>query len=125
MKRNYRIDCMARKINSNFLSYLKNNKEKLNINQEFLLCFKKSINCTSRTRYQELNFKYPCFKFYYEEYLKSTTYKKMIKFNKLSYEKIYFQIFYKHSKNFLEFYLQNSLNKKNGLKNKKLKIELA
>ena len=119
--RYYRTDCMSRKINSSFLNFIKCNRVRLDINYQFIKAFQKNLNFTSRKRYQEFALKFNNFALIYEEYLTSNHYQEMINANKTSYKDSYFKLFYKHTKNFIDYQLFNSLNKKNGLKNKKLR----
>jgi hypothetical protein len=102
----YRIDCMTRKINVNFYHYIKENYKRLNINDELLEFFKNNIRYTSRTKFQEIDKKYPNFKKIYDDYLKSDKFKKLILNIKNKYDEEYLKLFFRHSKNFLNFYLR-------------------
>jgi hypothetical protein len=104
----YRIDCMTRKINVNFYHYIKENYKKLNINDELLDFFKNNIRYTSRTKFQEIDKKYPNFKKIYDDYLKSDKFKKLILNIKNKYDEEYLKLFFRHSKNFLNFYLREA-----------------
>lgn len=110
IKRMYRIDCMTRKINVNFFHYIKENYKRLDINDELLEFFKNNIRYTSRTKFQEIDKKYPNFKIIYEDYLKSDKFKKLIINIKNKYDEEYLKLFFRHSKNFLNFYLKDSGN---------------
>jgi hypothetical protein len=121
----YRIDCMTRKINVNFYHYIKENYKRLNINDELLEFFKNNIRYTSRTKFQEIDKKYPNFKKIYDDYLKSDKFKKLILNIKNKYDEEYLKLFFRHSKNFLNFYLreptkeeeakENMMNEMDGL----------
>lgn len=106
IKRMYRIDCMTRKINVNFYHYLKDNYTVLNINEELLEFFRNNIRYTSRTKFQELDKKYPKFKDIYDNYLKSEKFKKLVLMIKTKYDDEYLRLFFRHSINFLNFYLK-------------------
>jgi len=116
IKRMYRIDCMTRKINVNFYHYIKENYQKLDINEELLDFFKNNIRYTSRIKFQELEKKYPHFKSIYDNYLQSEKFKNLILMIKNKYDEEYLKLFFRHSKNFLNFYLKDSSHSKMGRK---------
>jgi hypothetical protein len=113
----YRIDCMTRKINVNFYHYIKENYKRLNINDELLEFFKNNIRYTSRTKFQEIDKKYPNFKKIYDDYLKSDKFKKLILNIKNKYDEEYLKLFFRHSKNFLNFYLREPTKEEEAKEN--------
>jgi flagellar basal body rod protein FlgB len=121
IKRMYRIDCMTRKINVNFFHYIKENYNNLNINEELLEFFKSNIRYTSRTKFQDLNIKYPKFKEIYDGYLKSPQFKKLVNMIRNKYDDEYLKLFFRHSINFLNFYLKEVDIPKDQKRFKKLK----
>jgi hypothetical protein len=110
----YRIDCMTRKINVNFYHYIKENQKNFNLNDELLEFFKGNIRFTSKSKFQEINKKYPDFKLIYDDYLKSDRFKKLILNIKNKYDEEYLKLFFRHSKNFLNFYLRDTSNDEEG-----------
>ncbi len=110
IKRMYRIDCMTRKINVNFYHYLKDNSRKLSLDNELIEYFKNNIRYTSRSKFQEIDKKYPNFKSIYDDYLLSDKFKKLIMNIKNKYDDEYLKLFFRHSKNFLNFYLKDNDN---------------
>jgi hypothetical protein len=106
----YRIDCMTRKINVNFYHYIKENQKHLNLNDELLEFFKGNIRFTSKNKFQEIDKKYPHFKLIYDDYLKSDRFKRLILNIKNKYDDEYLKLFFRHSKNFLNFYLRDTTN---------------
>ncbi len=101
---------MTRKINVNFYHYLKENFAKLNINEELLDFFKNNIRFTSKTKFQEIDKIYPDFKNIYDDYLKCDRFKKLIVNIKNKYDEEYLKLFFRHSKNFLNFNLRDTNN---------------
>ena len=85
---------------------MKDNYSTLNINEELLEFFRTNIRYTSRTKFQELDKKYPNFKDVYEGYLKSDKFKKLVNMIKCKYDEEYLKLFFRHSINFLNFYLK-------------------
>ncbi len=110
----YRIDCMTRKINVNFYHYIKENQKNFNLNDELLEFFKGNIRFTSKSKFQEINKKYPDFKLIYDDYLKSDRFKKLILNIKNKYDEEYLKLFFRHSKNFLNFYLRDTTYDEEG-----------
>lgn len=108
----YRIDCMTRKINVNFYHYIRENHKRLNLTEELVEFFRNNIRYTSRNKFLEIDKKYPYFKEIYDEYLKSDRFKKLILNIKLKYDDEYLKLFFRHSRNFLNFYLKDSKNSK-------------
>ncbi len=88
----------------------------MEINDELLDFFKNNIRYTSRTKFQEFEKKYPNFKKIYDNYLKSDKFKKLILMIKNKYDEEYLKLFFRHSKNFLNFYLKDSSHSKLGRK---------
>jgi hypothetical protein len=68
--------------------------------------FRTNIRYTSRSKFQELDKKYPNFKDIYEEYLRSEQFKKLVNMIKNKYDDEYLRLFFRHSINFLNFYLK-------------------
>src|SRR5690348_16409459 len=91
---------------SNFYHYLKEYYHSLDINDELLDFFRNNIRYTSRNKFQELDKKYPHFKDIYEGYLQSDQFKKLINMIKSKYDDEYLRLFFRHSINFLNFYLK-------------------
>ncbi len=85
---------------------MKDNYSTLNINEELLEFFRTNIRYTSRSKFQELDKKYPKFKDIYETYLKSDKFKKLVNMIKSKYDDEYLRLFFRHSINFLNFYLK-------------------
>ncbi len=78
----------------------------MDINEELLEFFRTNIRYTSRSKFQELDKKYPNFKKIYEDYLKSDKFKKLVNLIKSKYDEEYLRLFFRHSINFLNFYLK-------------------
>jgi hypothetical protein len=108
----YRIDCMTRKINVNFYHYIRENHRKMNLNEELVDFFRNNIRYTSRNKFVEIDKKYPYFKDIYDQYLKSERFKKLILNIKLKYDDEYLKLFFRHSRNFLNFYLKDNKSNK-------------
>lgn len=118
----HRIDCMTRKINVNFYHYLKESQKKLHLEEELLDFFKNNIRFTSKTKFKEIDKKYPDFKNIYEDYLKSDRFKRLIINIKNKYDEEYLKLFFRHSKNFLNFYLRETIQEE---ENEKLRKEIS
>jgi hypothetical protein len=125
VKRMYRFDCMTRKINVNFYHFIKENSSTLGVDSTFISLFRSLIRHTSRKNFKDLYKKYPQFKRYYNSYLNSTTFKKLVHQTKTKYDDEYMRLFFRHSINFLNFYLKEvDLPKKKQsrfIKSKKMK----
>jgi hypothetical protein len=85
---------------------LKENYTNLQINEELLEFFRSNIRFTSRSKFQEIDQKYPYFKDIYEEYLKSDMFKKLVGMIKCKYDDEYLRLFFRHAINFLNYYLK-------------------
>ncbi len=76
--------------------------------------FKTCINLNTRHKMKELNLKYTNFKTIYEEYLNSERFINIISKLKSKYDNEYVQLFFRHSINFLDYYLkENDIDVKN------------
>lgn len=124
MKKFYRIDCMTRKINVSLYHFIKESRKKYNVDDEILKGLKYNIRFTSKSKFRELDKKFPLFKSIYEEYLKSDRYKRLLSSVKAKYDDEYLKIFFRHSKNFISFHLyDNDNNMKNEEENESSKDE--
>ena len=70
--------------------------------------FKVNVRLTTRGNVMELDQKYPHFKQVYEDYLKSEKFKSLIDKIRCKYDDEYVQLFFRHSLNFLNFYLKEN-----------------
>jgi len=93
---------------SNLYNFLKENSEKLKINEELVEFFKNNIRYTSKHKFCELDRKYPNFRNIYEDFLKSEKFKKIINIIKNKHDEEYLKLFFRHSKNFLNLYIKDS-----------------
>jgi len=89
-------------------NFLKENSEKLRLNDDLLEFFKNNIRYTSKHKFFELDKKYPNFRTIYEEFLKSEKFKKMINIIKAKHDEEYLKLFFRHSKNFLNLYIKDT-----------------
>ena len=87
---------------------MKENSEKIKINEDLLEFFKNNIRYTSKHKFFELDKKYPHFRNIYEEFLKSDKFKKMINIIKTKHDEEYLKLFFRHSKNFLNLYIKDT-----------------
>lgn len=85
---------------------MKENYNVLQINEELLDFFRSNIRYTSRSKFQELDKKYPKFKEIYDDYLKSNKFRKLVGMIRSKYDDEYLRLFFRHSINFLNFYLK-------------------
>jgi len=126
-KRMYRIDCMTRKINVNYYKYVKDNQKSLALSSDFVKGIKNIVRFTSRIKFQEINKKFPEFRASFESFIQSQAFKNLILSLKKKYDLEYLKLFFRHSRNFLNFYLKDSSHSKLGRKfgSKNLKTMLG
>jgi len=105
----------------NFYHYLKENYHTLNINDELLEFFRNNIRYTSREKFKDMNKKYPKFTDIYNGYLNSSYFKKLFFSIKRKYDNEYQKLFFRHSFNFLNFYLKENDPLDNTSKKEKTK----
>jgi len=106
----------------NLYNFLRENSEKLKIDNDLLEFFKNNIRFTTKHKMFELEKYYPNFKSIYEEFLKSDKFKKMINIIKFKNDEEYLKLFFRHSKNFLNLYVKETPYNKIGRRlGKKLK----
>ena len=93
---------------------------------ELLELFRSNIRYTSREKFQQLHLKYPQFTKVYDDYLKSVAFRKLVYSVKKKYDSEYQKLFFRHSLNFLNFYLKEKdpydkikQKKKRGIKKSK------
>jgi len=91
---------------SNFYHYLKDNFHSLEMTDELLELFRSNIRYTSREKFQDLHKRYPQFTKVYADYLKSVEFRKLVYSVKKKYDHEYQKLFFRHSLNFLNFYLK-------------------
>jgi hypothetical protein len=102
-----------------FLYFLKKNKKELNINSKFIDNFK---NCTWKFK-ENIDFdindnnKFPNFKIFFDEFLRSNKFKKLVIEIKNKHCQEYLKLFFKHVKNFQNLNCRN-LKPLNNLGNK-------
>ena len=107
IRRVYRIDKVNKKLNTNLLSFLKENKETLNVADDLLDYFKNSVSHFKKNVNFDLKKKFPKFKIIYEEFLKSDKFKKFIMLIKNKHDEEYLKLFFRHTKNFLNLHSRN------------------
>ena len=106
----YQVDCMTKKINVNFLRFMKDNKKKLEIENYMLMFFKKNMKFTSKSIIEEMERKYPNVKNYFDLFLKSENFKKMLEVIELKHDEEYKKIFLSHVKNYKRLFEDNMKN---------------
>lgn len=77
----------------------------MGLTNELLDLVRNNIRFTSKNKFHHIEEKYPNFKKYYEEYLESDKFKNLIKNIKSKYDHEYVKLFFRHSMNFLNYYL--------------------
>ena len=95
---------------------MKENCKALNLEDEMIEMFKSNISLTTRAKMKELYAKYPIFSQTYENFLKSEKFLEIISKIKIKYDNDYVQLFFRHSINYLDFYLKENdleVSKKN------------
>ena len=95
----------------NFFHYLKENERRLNLDPNLTNLIKDNIRFTSKTKFQIIEEKYPNFRNYYEEFLESQKFRDLINTIKNKYDYEYVKLFFRHSLNFLHYYLKWRHNK--------------
>ena len=110
-KRKYQADCMTKKLNLNFFKFIKENKKELNIDKSVLYFLKKHLKLTSKSIIEQLKINFPKIKEYFEKFLKSNVFKKLMDNIKKKYDREYSNLFFNHITNF-----QKLLNEKNETK---------
>jgi hypothetical protein len=97
---------------------MKDNSKALNLEDVMIEMFKSNMSITRRAEIKELYAKYPIFSQTYEDFLKSEKFIEIISKMKNKYENHYVELFFRHSINYLDFYLrENDLEV--GKKNKR------
>ena len=109
-KRMYQVDCMTKKINVNFLRFMRENKKYLGIENYMLMFFKKNMKFTSKSIIEEMERKYPNVKNYFDLFLKSENFKKMLEVIELKHDEEYKKIFLSHVKNYKILFEDNMKN---------------
>lgn len=92
----------------NLYNFLKENQNNLKVNIDLLEFFKNNIRFSSKTKFLDLEKKYPKFRNIYEEFLKSEKFKKMINMIKTKHDEEYLKLFFRHTKNFLNLYIKDN-----------------
>ena len=67
-----------------------------------------NIRFSNKSRFSDLEKKFTNLRNFYEEFLKSDKYKKMINIIKTKHDEEYLKIFFRHSKNFLNLYIKDT-----------------
>jgi hypothetical protein len=76
------------------------------MNTELVNVFKHSVRYTSRSKFKELDEKFPEFKFIYEDYLKSESFRNLINTIRGKYDSEYLKLFFRHAINFINYFLK-------------------
>ena len=109
----YQVDCMTKKINVNFLRFMRENKKKLEIENYMLMFFKKNMKFTSKSIIEEMERKCPQIKSYFNLFLSSENFKKMFDTIELKHDDEYKKIFLSHVKNYKRLFEDNLKNIQN------------
>ena len=121
----YQVDCMTKKINVNFLRFMRENKKNLGIENYMLMIFKKNMKFTSKSIIEDMEKKCPKVKYYFDLFLKSESFKKMINTIELKHDDEYKKIFLSHIKNYKRLFDDKlkSIEKQNNKENEKENIQ--
>jgi hypothetical protein len=95
----YQVDCMTRRLNVNFFRFLKENKHKLNIEKSILILIKKNLRFTSKSNVEYINKQCPKICFYFDEFLESNNFKKLMESVFAKHDDIYSKLFYTNVQN--------------------------
>ena len=106
-KRKYQADCMTKKLNLNFFKYIKENKKELNIDKSVLYFLKKNLKLTSKSIIEQLKINFPKIKEYFEKFLKSNVFKKLMDNIKQKNDEEYSNLFVNHIKNYQKLFDEN------------------
>ncbi len=112
-KRMYQVDCMTKKINVNFLRFMRENKKYLGIENYMLMFFKKNMKFTSKSIIEDMERKCPQIKSYFNLFLSSENFKKMFDTIELKHDDEYKKIFLSHVKNYKRLFEDNLKNIQN------------
>jgi len=85
---------------------LKENEKRLKLDPELINVIRDNLRYTSKNKFQIYEEKYPNFRYYYEEFLESQKFKDLINTIKNKYDYEYVKLFFRHSLNFLHYYLK-------------------
>ena len=75
---------------------------------DLLEYIRNNIRFSNKSRFSDLEKKFTNLRNFYEEFLKSDKYKKMINIIKTKHDEEYLKIFFRHSKNFLNLYIKDT-----------------
>jgi len=76
------------------------------LDPELINLIRNNIRYTSKNKFQKYEEKYPNVRSYYEEFLESQKFKDLINTIKNKYDYEYVKLFFRHSLNFLNYYLK-------------------
>ena len=111
IKRKCQSDCLTKKLNLNFFKFIKENKKELNIEKNVLSFLKKHLKLTSKSIFEQLKTICPKINEFFDKFLKSNVFKKLMDNIKKKYDREYSNLFFNHITNF-----QKLLNEKNETK---------
>ena len=111
IKRKCQSDCLTKKLNLNFFKFIKENKKELNIDKSVLYFLKKHLKLTSKSIFEQLKTICPKINEFFDKFLKSNVFKKLMDNIKKKYDREYSNLFFNHITNF-----QKLLNEKNETK---------
>lgn len=118
-KRKCQSDCLTKKLNLNFFKFIKENKKELNIDKSVLYFLKKHLKLTSKSIFEQLKTICPKINEFFDKFLKSNVFKKLMDNIKKKYDREYSNLFFNHITNF-----QKLLNEKNETKSKINNLEI-
>ena len=95
----YQVDCMTKRLNVNFFRFLKENKNKLNIEKSILLLIKKNLRFTSKSNVEYIYKQCPKISFYFDAFLESKNFKKLMESVLGKHDEIYLKLFYTNVQN--------------------------
>ena len=119
IKRKCQSDCLTKKLNLNFFKFIKENKKELNIDKSVLYFLKKHLKLTSKSIFEQLKTICPKINEFFDKFLKSNVFKKLMDNIKKKYDREYSNLFFNHITNF-----QKLLNEKNETKSKIDNLEI-
>lgn len=107
---------------------MKENQISLNADNDLLDYFQNNIPFSKRNPFLDLERKYPKLNNFFEEFLKSERFKKMINAIKIKHDEEFLKLFFRHTKNFLNLFKKNSpfrkFNRKLGSKQSNSNIKI-
>ena len=112
-KKKYQVDCMTKKLNLNFFKFIKENKKELNIEKNILYFLKKHLKLTSKSIFEQLKIICPNINEYFEKFLKSNDFKKLMDDVKKKNDEEYSNLFVNHVTNYQKLFIENEKKEKN------------